>query len=393
MADFYTSGQFAQKAHITKKTLRYYDERNILKPSYVTPSGARRYNDNDLAKLQQILLLKYLGFSLEDIREMTVNSDNHNYLKDSLLLQKKIVEDRIEQLQVIAETLQNTAEEVENGQAVDWSRTLDLLHMMGMEQSLKNQYQDASNISSRINLHSRYAVNPQGWFPWIFEQCGISEKMDILELGCGDGTFWTVNRGNIPSEVRILVSDISEGMLRDARRSIGQGDSRFLFQVIDCQDLPFSDNTFDLVIMNHVLFYCEDIAKACREIARVLRAGGKFVCSTYGPDHMMEISALVREFDDRIILSANRLYEKFGKENGREILSEVFPQVEWRSYEDELIVTEPEPLISYILSCHGNQNQYILDRYKEFRQFVRRKTESGFHITKDAGVFLCEKEI
>lgn len=392
MSDFYTSGQFAQKAHITKKTLRYYDEHNILKPSYVTPSGARRYNDDDLAKLQQILLLKYLGFSLEDIREMTVNSDNHNYLKDSLLLQKKLVDDRIEQLQVISETLQNTTKAVETGQTVDWSRTLDLIHMMGMEKSLKNQYQNASNVSSRINLHNRYAVNPQGWFPWIFNQCGMSEMMDVLELGCGDGTFWTVNRENIPSEARILVSDISEGMLRDARRSIGQEDSRFRFQVIDCQELPFSDESFDLVIANHVLFYCEDIAKACREIARVLRPGGKFVCSAYGREHMMEISALVRAFDDRIILSANRLYEKFGKENGKDILLEVFPKAEWKTYNDELIVTEPEPLISYILSCHGNQNQYILDRYKEFRQFVRRRTEGGFHITKDAGMFLCEKK-
>ena len=44
-----------------------------------------------------------------------------------------------------------------------------------------------------------------------------------------------------------------------------------------------------------------------------------------------------------------------------------------------------------VLSCHGNQNQYILDRYKEFRAYTARKTAKGFRITKDAGVFLCEK--
>ena len=47
---------------------------------------------------------------------------------------------------------------------------------------------------------------------------------------------------------------------------------------------------------------------------------------------------------------------------------------------------EPEPLISYILSCHGNQGQYILDHYKEFQSYVRKKTEGGFHLTKDAGI-------
>ena len=38
---FYSSGEFAKMAHITKKTLRYYDAHNILKPSYLTPYGAR----------------------------------------------------------------------------------------------------------------------------------------------------------------------------------------------------------------------------------------------------------------------------------------------------------------------------------------------------------------
>lgn len=68
-----------------------------------------------------------------------------------------------------------------------------------------------------------------------------------------------------------------------------------------------------------------------------------------------------------------------------------FPKAQWLSYEDCLLVQDAEPLISYVLSCHGNQNQYILDRYKEFRAYTARKTAKGFRITKDAGVFLCEK--
>lgn len=104
---------------------------------------------------------------------------------------------------------------------------------------------------------------------------------------------------------------------------------------------------------------------------------------------MKEVSQLVQDFDDRIVLSANRLYERFGRENGTSILKPFFSQVAWHSYEDFLLVPNPDPLISYILSCHGNQNQYLLDRYKEFRAFVRKKTADGFVITKDAGVFIC----
>ena len=59
---YYYSVEFARLSHITKKTLRYYDEHQILKPSYVNDSGARFYTYDDFARLQQILLLKYLGF-------------------------------------------------------------------------------------------------------------------------------------------------------------------------------------------------------------------------------------------------------------------------------------------------------------------------------------------
>ena len=66
---YYTSGQFAKKAHVTLRTIRWYDNKNLLKPSFRTENGTRLYTDGDLAKLQQILLFKYLGFSLDDIIE------------------------------------------------------------------------------------------------------------------------------------------------------------------------------------------------------------------------------------------------------------------------------------------------------------------------------------
>ena len=42
---YYSSGEFARMAHVTLRTIRYYDKQDILKPSYVTESGARFYTD------------------------------------------------------------------------------------------------------------------------------------------------------------------------------------------------------------------------------------------------------------------------------------------------------------------------------------------------------------
>ena len=104
---------------------------------------------------------------------------------------------------------------------------------------------------------------------------------------------------------------------------------------------------------------------------------------------MAEITELVQEFDTHIVLSADRLYEQFGLENGEDILKKQFSRVELIRYEDALLVNDTQPLIEYILSCHGNQNHYIVDRYKEFHSFVQEKVKNGFHVTKDAGIFVC----
>ncbi len=388
---YYSSGEFARMAHVTLRTIRYYDKQNILKPSFVTDSGARFYSDEDFARLQQILLLKYLGFSLDDIRGMTVTDLDYHFMLDSLNVQLKLVRNKIEQMQLVEKAIQDTAKTIQREHTIDWSSMLNLIHLTGMEKSLRNQYQNASNISSRINLHNLYSLNKQGWFPWIFGKMDLKPQMKILEIGCGDGTLWKENIEKIPPNVEITLTDISEGMLRDARRTISVEDPRFVFDVMDAQELAYTEESFDLVIANHVLFYCKQVENVCKEVRRVLKKGGRFICSTYGKKHMMEMSHMVKEFDDRIVLSAEILYENFGRENGAKLLETYFADVVWNSYEDSLVVTETEPLISYVLSCHGNQNQYIIDRYHEFRAFVEKKTADGFHITKDAGIFVCNK--
>ena len=101
---YYSSGQFAKMAGVSLRTIRYYDKQNILKPSYVNESGARFYTEEDFAHLQQILLLKYLGFSLDDIRELALDTTDYQYMLNSLRLQKKLVQDRMEQMQPPSKT-------------------------------------------------------------------------------------------------------------------------------------------------------------------------------------------------------------------------------------------------------------------------------------------------
>lgn len=70
-----TISQVAELTGISIRTLQYYDEIGLLKPSELTQSGYRLYNDEALQKLQQILFFKELGFKLKDIQELLEKPD------------------------------------------------------------------------------------------------------------------------------------------------------------------------------------------------------------------------------------------------------------------------------------------------------------------------------
>lgn len=382
----YTSGEFAEKAHVTLRTIRYYDKMNLLKPSMHTEAGARLYSDQDFAKLQQILLFKYLGFSLEEIREMTLASADPHFLNESLKIQKRLLQERQEELQSMILAVDRISEALEQKHEIDWEQMMNLIHLTDMETELRTQYQNATNINARIALHRDFSMNPEGWFPWLFRQMPLKPGMKVLELGCGNGALWLENLKRVPSEIHILLSDSSEGMVREVQRRLS-ADQRFSFQTIDMNQIPFPDQSFDLVIANHVLFYSNDLNHTLKEIRRVLKPEGVLAASTYGAKHMKEITELVQEFNPEIRLAAENLYDQFGLENGETILKPYFRNVISRRFEDSIEISEADPLISYILSCHGNQNRLLLDHYKEFHEYVQKKVEKGFHITKDAGIF------
>lgn len=400
---YYTSGEFARKANVTLRTIRYYDKQGILKPSRIDKNGYRLYTDSDFAKLQKILSLKYLGFSLEEIMTITINDQDQDFIRHSIDLQLRLVRKKIEHLNLVEQSLKETARNMEEKKEIDWDEMLRLIHVTNQEHTLVDQYKNASNLDVRIRLHKDYSMNPVRWFPWIFREFSLKPGQQVLEIGCGTGQLWLENLSDIPKNSTILLSDKSDGMIQDAKNRLEKAGMKnsviwekrnpFQFMVFDCNEIPLESERFDLVIANHLLFYMKDRKQVLHEVKRVLKPGGIFICSTYGKGHMKEITRLVQDFDPDIVLSDKNLYEEFGLENGKEELLSVFPQVEEKKYEDYLLVDRAEPIVDYILSCHGNQHEHLSHRYLEFKEFVRQKLENGaFKITKMAGIFKCRKE-
>ena len=380
--NYYKTGQFAKLANVSERTIRYYDKIGLLKPSFVMENGYRQYSDLDLLKLQKILSLKHLGFSIEEIFPMVMDNTN---LKESFELEIDLIEDKISHLQSLKDALKKASQTPD----LSWNMILSLVQLSNEETNIIEQYKNAKNLNDRISLHEKYSTNKQGWFNWLFNQIDFSKVNRLLELGCGNGKLWQENRIDLRNR-EIFLSDISEGMVEEVRNKLG---TDFNCIVADAEKIPFKDEYFDSIIANHVLFYLNDLNLGLKEIDRVLKSDGILYCSTYGKNHMKEITEIVQNFDSRISLSNHSLYDIFGLENGESILKEYFFNIQRMDYKDSLEITESKPLIDYIMSCHGNQNEILGPRLNEFKEYIEELLENNGKIvvTKQAGLFICKK--
>lgn len=383
----YTTGTFAKMANVTERTIRYYDKIGLLKPSFVMENGYRKYTDEDLLKLQKILSLKHLGFSIDEIFPMVIDENLDNF-KLSLDIQSELIAKRIQHLRSLDDSIKMMRKRLDQN-VFDWNHVVDLIQLTTKENELVSQYKNANNLNVRISLHEKFSTNKEGWFNWLYKNIRFDGVNRLLEIGCGNGKLWENASINLRNR-EIFLSDISEGMVQEVRSKMGKD---FNCIVVDCESIPFKDDYFDAVVSNHVLFYVKDLNKGLQEIKRVLKEEGILYCSTYGKKHMKEISEIVQSFDKNIVLSESNLYDTFGLENGREILSKYFDDIQCIQYEDALIIDEAQPLVEYIMSCHGNQNEILGPKLNEFMEYIQSILDKNgtITITKDAGLFICKK--
>ena len=88
---------------VSIRTLRYYDEIGLLKPTELSDAGYRLYNKKALERLQEIMFFKELEIPLEDIKKIM---DSPNYDKEqALLTQKNLLEQKRNRLNGIIELI------------------------------------------------------------------------------------------------------------------------------------------------------------------------------------------------------------------------------------------------------------------------------------------------
>ncbi|MEL7645549.1 MAG: class I SAM-dependent methyltransferase [Anaerolineaceae bacterium] len=251
----------------------------------------------------------------------------------------------------------------------------------------KFQYRDPTNLNSRITIHTLYSITKQTWADFVFEQLQPSAGERILELGCGHAAQWQTNLERLPPGARLTLSDLSTGMVKEARHALAAvGRATFLNQ--EAQTLAFSEQIFDVVITNHMLYHVPSPTRAIQEAARVLKPGGRLIAATNGAGHMAELDFLLHEFEPRFE-AETAMSRPFSLENGREQIEAYFGSVELIPYASDLWVTDAEPLADYVFSTPTGQIWFCKDQIGDMSAFFQRRIDrdGGIFIHKSTGIF------
>jgi ubiquinone/menaquinone biosynthesis C-methylase UbiE len=249
-----------------------------------------------------------------------------------------------------------------------------------VSEKLEKQYGTDENLNARIALHARFSTNP-GFGRWLFEHEAPGPGARVLEVGCGPATtLWGANLERIDPSWSITLTDQSAGMIEAAREVLGD---RAEYAVADAQELPFPDESFDVVLANHMLYHVPDRPRAFAEIRRVLVPGGALHAATNGEEHLAEMHDLVPDWP------FVRHVREFGLETGPAQLAPFFTDVWVERYPDDLAVTEVEPVLAYIRSSFVYDGQDLSDARRRVEEAIAR--DGVFRVRKSAGLISCRK--
>ena len=132
---YMTAGAAAKKMGVTVRTLQHYDREGLLPPSAMSEGGRRLYTDKDIIKLHQILSLKHLGFSLDDIRDRLIPLDTPAGVAQALSEQAAIVREKIESLKESLAKIEALKAEVLEMRSVDFKKYADIIVNLEMKNS------------------------------------------------------------------------------------------------------------------------------------------------------------------------------------------------------------------------------------------------------------------
>jgi len=215
---------------------------------------------------------------------------------------------------------------------------------------LKDHYRNIENWRVKEQTHERYTQPKVNFVNWTMNRVQWQGDETVLDAGCGPGRYFSYFQQNLPDATYIGL-DYSTSMV-----SGHPAQSRLVRGALDT--IPLPDNTFDVVMANHVLYMLPDIELAIQELQRVLKPNGVLVSATNSITTMPQFRELFRRSillvstpgTSRSIKPPVGLHQRFSLENGSVTLARHFDAVVRHDMPGAFVFSQVDPIMDYLES-------------------------------------------
>lgn len=343
MGEYYTAGELAALARVSPRTIRFYDQKNLLTPVGYSEGKYRLYDKNSLIQLQEIVMLKYLGLSLEEISTI-MKKEKDIPIRELLWEQKKLLLQKQEQLNQVIRTLDEVAGNCAN-------RDIELSELSGLIKLVTGN----SKAQRSYDVWECFGVRQGDWYPWLFRQLGLQEGESVLDIGAGGGLIWQQSWDKIPANVHIHMVDKFEGglnyMQSFERRNRGllQKNVKCSYQQMDANQADFGDGIYDCAIALHMWYYIEDPQIFLGRVKKALKKNGRLCTNFNCQDLVPDLDGLLKGFSQDFSLEATMERQKKRSIHVERNLREACSSLTYQVYENELHIDDLDQLYRFLV--------------------------------------------
>lgn len=393
-AEGYTAGEFARIAGITPRMLRHYDKIGLLVPEARTPGGYRLYGETSLIRLQKIMMLRYLGFSLEQTATI-LRRDDGQQLAESLKEQQRLLQAQRRHIDRLLEALR--AAMLQEGKSQSWWDALaQIMRLTQRRQRIMERYEDTRLRQRASRIHRLYSQNPYGWYRWLFDRLSLrpGERVAVCYALWDD--VWLQNAERIPRDTKIEIFDCVEYNLEKSRESLAacrfaEGVA-FRHTLWEDENADLETGRYDLIVANQLFIHAHDLTDFFLTLHGALKPGGRLCCVAMGQNHMKELMELTQAFEPRFMNDNREFNSRFSLENGAKQLETLFRRATAYTYDDALLVPDAGSICDYLYGVYTNASEVLAGRRSALYDYYASLLKRGpLYVTKAQGIIEAAK--
>jgi DNA-binding transcriptional MerR regulator len=151
--------EFAVLTGVTVRALHHYDRIGLLKPSRYSQSGYRLYRESDVARLEQIVALKFIGFSLKQIKDILRNGGGD--LASTLRRQREAIEEKRKRLQQAVKAIQQAEYVIARKGQPGWELFTKIIEVINMQNNMDWSKKYYSDVAQREIEKRAQTIGPE----------------------------------------------------------------------------------------------------------------------------------------------------------------------------------------------------------------------------------------